>query len=312
MADGGRINPTMGLVEWGLLIALSVLWGATFIFVEVALEDLGPLTIVAGRVGLAAAVLLVAVHVGGYRLPAGAAMWGTFAVMGLLNNGIPFGLIFWSQTQITAGLASILNATTLLFAVVLAPLFVADERLTPGRLAGVALGIGGVAVLIGPAALADFGLQVLAQVAMLGACLSYAFASIYGRRFAGRPPLVVATGQLCASTVIMVPVAILVEGLPGSSLPGVPTLASVAALAAFSTALAYVLYFRILATAGTTNIMLVTVLVPVSAIVLGALFLGERLQSGDAFGMALIGLGIAAIDGRPWRWFRARWRSGTI
>ena len=193
-----------------------------------------------------------------------------------------------------------------MFAVIVVLIFVAEEHQTAGRFVGMTVGFAGVAVLIGPAALADMGLEVLAQLAILGSSLSYVCASIYGRRFAGLPPIVVAAGQLCASTAIIVPAAVIVDGMP--VLPGASAAAAVVALAVFSTALAYVLYFRILATSGATNLMLVAVLVPLSAILLGAGFLGECLAAGDVAGMALIGLGIAAIDGRPWRWMMARWR----
>jgi drug/metabolite transporter (DMT)-like permease len=295
-------------VEWSLLAVLSVLWGATFFLVEIALVDLGPLTIVAGRVGLAALVLVAIVHVAGLRLPTDTATWGAFAVMGLLNNTIPFSLIFWGQVEITASLASILNALPPVFAVVLAPLFLADERITAGRLVGVAFGVLGVAVLIGPTAIGDLGVQVLAQLAIVGSSLSYALASIHGRRFAGRPPLVAAAGQLVCSAVMMIPLAMIVEGAP-IAFPGGATIAAVVALAILGTAVAYVLYFRVLATAGATNLMLVTLLVPISAILFAAAFLGERVEPLQLAGMALIGLGLVAIDGRPWQFLAARFRT---
>jgi drug/metabolite transporter (DMT)-like permease len=289
----------MGPLEWALLIALSVLWGGTFFFAEVALDEIRPLSLVFARVGIAACALLLAVYASGQRLPRAVPLWGAFFVMGALNNLIPFSLIFWGQTRITGGLAAILNATTPLFTVVLAHFLTRDERLTPNRLGGVFLGLAGVVVLIGPAALDELGLQLLAQIAVLSAALCYALAGIFGRRFRDVPPLVSAAGQVSATTVMMLPV-VLSQGGAWRDLPLAPaTWGAILGLALLSTALAYLIYFRILASAGATNLLLVTFLIPVSAIMLGAALLGERLASQDFGGMALIGLGLAAIDGRP-------------
>jgi drug/metabolite transporter (DMT)-like permease len=224
--------------------------------------------------------------------------------MGGLNNLIPFSLIFWGQTQIEGGLASILNATTPLWTVLAAHLLTRDEKLTANRLGGVGLGLVGAVIVIGPGSLTRLGLDALAQLAVVGAAVSYAFAGIYGRRFKGRPPLVIAAGQLTASTVMMLPVALIVDRPWMLPAPGPATWGAVVGLAILSTAVAYVIYFRILATAGATNLLLVTFLIPVSAILLTATFLGERLDPGHFAGMALIGLGLTAIDGRPLRRLR--------
>ncbi|MEM7025663.1 MAG: DMT family transporter [Pseudomonadota bacterium] len=293
------INRPMRPTEWFLLIMLSVLWGCTFFFAEVALEEVQPLTLVLGRVGFAALALIILVYASGLRMPVGWVAWTPFLVMGALNNLIPFSLIFWGQLEITSGLASILNATTPLFAVVLAHFLTRDERITAGRLSGVGLGIAGVAIMIGPEALRGLGIHVLAQIAVLGAALSYAFAGIYGRRFKGQPPLVTAAGQLSATTVMMLPIALLFDQPWNAPLPGFASWAAILSLALLGTALAYILYFRILATAGATNLLLCTFLIPVTAILLGSLLLAERLSVEQMFGMALIGLGLAAIDGRP-------------
>ena len=297
----------MGLAEWLLLLALSVLWGGSFLFIGIAVKELPPLTIVTLRVALAALALLVVVQVLGRGMPREPAAWRAFLGMGLLNNLVPFCLIVWGQTQIASGLASILNATTPLFGVVVAHLMTADEKMTGNRLAGVLFGLAGVAVMVGPAALAGLGDRLLPQLAILGAALSYAFAGVFGRRFRalGLQPLQTAAGQVSASTLMLAPVALIVERPWTLPMPGPATLAAVLALALFSTALAYILFFRILATAGTTNLMLVTFLIPVSAILLGALVLGEVPQMRQFAGMALIGAGLLAIDGRV----AALWRS---
>jgi drug/metabolite transporter (DMT)-like permease len=299
----------MGQLEWALLITLSLLWGGTFFFAEVALQELPPLTLVFARVALAALALLFAVYATGQRMPASLALWGAFFVMGALNNLIPFTLIFWGQTRITGGLAAILNATTPLFAVVLAHVLTRDEKMTPNRVGGVLLGAAGVVLMIGPEVLRELGLQLLAQVAVLGAALSYAVAGIFGRRFQDSPPLVSAAAQLGATTLMMLPAVLWLEAPWPVPMLSLQTWGAILGLALLSTALAYVMYFRILATAGATNLLLVTFLIPVSAIVLGASVLEERLELQHLGGMALISLGLAAIDGRPLRILRRTGRA---
>jgi drug/metabolite transporter (DMT)-like permease len=216
---------------------------------------------------------------------------------------VPFSLLVWGQTQIPSGLAAILNATTPLFAVLVAHVLTADERMTRGRLAGIVIGFAGVALMLGPEAWRGFGDDLMAQLACLAAACSYGFAGVFGRRFRrlGVPPLATATGQVTASTAMLVPLALLVDRPWQLAVPGIEVWGAVAALALLSTALAYILFFRILASAGAVNLSLVTLLVPPGAILLGALFLDERLEPLHFAGMALIGLGLAAIDGRPAR-----------
>jgi drug/metabolite transporter (DMT)-like permease len=300
--------PAMGWREWALLLFLSVLWGGSFFFVGVAVAELPTFSIVSLRVLLAATALALFFKVAGIAIPKSGAAWRAFFAMGVLNNVIPFSLIVWGQGHIASGLASILNATTPLFTVVVAHVLTADEKLTRMRVSGVAIGFGGVVMMLGPAVLQDGRTDLLAQLACLGAALSYAFATVYGRRFRGLglAPLQTAFGQVAASSVILVPLALLVDRPWGLPMPGAATWAAVVTLALVSTAFAYGLYFRILARAGATNVALVTFLVPVSAILLGAAVLGERLQSRHFAGMALIGVGLAAIDGRLARWRRRR------
>ncbi len=295
-----NVNITMGAREWALLLTLSVLWGGSFFFIGVAVKAIPPFTLVVLRVGLAALALLLVVRALGLRLPREVSLWRAFFAMGLLNNLVPFSLIVWGQTQIASGLASILNATTPLFTVLVAHFLTQDEKLSGRRLTGVLTGFAGVAVIIGLDRLEGLGSNTLAQLAVLGATLSYAFAGVYGRRFRtlGVAPLVTATGQVSASTLMLLPLALLVDRPWSLALPPLPVWGAVLGLALVSTALAYILFFRILAAAGATNVMLVTLLIPASAILLGALFLGERLAAGDFAGMALIFLGLAVIDGR--------------
>jgi drug/metabolite transporter (DMT)-like permease len=303
---GTVANKAMGPVEWTLLILLSTLWGGSFFFGKMALAEIPPLTLVFGRVSLAAVALHVVVVASGKRMPRAPGPWTAFLMMGALNNLIPFSLIFWSQTHIASGLASILNSTTPLFTVVLAHLLTRDERMTSNRLAGVLLGLAGVAVMIGPDALAGLGAHVLAQIAVLGAACSYACAGIFGRRFQGIPPLVTAAGQVTGTAIMMLPIMLAVDRPWILPLPSSRTWIALAGLALLCTALAYVIYFRILATAGATNLLLVTFLIPVSALLLGTLILGEQLDAKHFGGMGLIALGLAAIDGRPLRLLKAQ------
>ncbi len=297
------VNAVMGVREWGLILILSVIWGGSFFFVGVAVKEMTPLTIVLCRVGFASMILLAVVWLTGKKMPASAGVWGTFFVLGALNNMIPFSLIVWGQTHIDSSLASILNATTPIFSVVLAHLMTREERLTTNRMAGVLVGWIGVAVLIGIESLGGFGIQVLGQLAVVGASVSYACAAIYGRRFKAMDPVVVSAGMLCGSTVMMLPMALIVEH-PWHLAPGAATWAAMLGLSAVSTSLAYIIYFRVLAVAGATNILLVTFLIPASAIFLGVMVLGER-PGWNAFGgMALIFLGLIAIDGRLIKGFR--------
>ncbi|GAB4557630.1 MAG: DMT family transporter [Geothermobacteraceae bacterium] len=302
-----RINTRMGALEWALLLILSILWGGSFFFVGVAVKVLPPFTLVVLRVGLAALALQLVLRARGLGMPRDGGSWGAFFGMGLLNNMIPFSLIVWGQSQIASGLASILNATTPLFTLVVAHLLTRDERLSAGKLAGILLGLAGVAVIIGPESLQGLGGDLLPQLAVLGAALSYACAGVFGRRFArmGIAPLQTAAGQVSASTILLLPLALLIDKPWQLAVPGLSVWGSVLGLALVSTALAYIIYFRLLASAGATNLLLVTFLIPISAILLGTVFLGERLASGDFVGMALIGLGLLVIDGRLSAWLRS-------
>ena len=302
------INIRVTPFEWGLLLALALLWDGSFFFVGVAVEALPPFTLVTLRVGIAAAVLWLVL------LPSGALgllawrPWPAFFTMGLLNNAVPFSLIVWGQTEISSALASILNAATPLATVVVAHWFTEDERITPARLAGVAFGLAGVAVMVGPEALGGLGAGVLAQLAVVAATLSYAFAGVYGRRFRamGVPPTATAAGQVTASTLLLLPVALVVERPWELAMPGPEVWGAVIGVALLSTAAAYVLYFRILATAGATNLLLVTLLMPAVGVALGVGVLDERLAAEHGLGMALIAFSLAAIDGRPLAWFSRR------
>jgi drug/metabolite transporter (DMT)-like permease len=289
-----------------LLLTLSVLWGGSFFFNGVAVKELPTFTIVVARIALAAAMLLLVLNLTGAGLPRERRVWAAFFVMSLLNNALPFSLIVWGQSHIASGVASILNATTPLCTVIVAHMLTADEKMTGGRLIGVLLGLAGVGVMIGSEALASLGIDVAAQLACLAAAISYAFAGVFGRRFRnmGVTPMQTAAGQVTASSLILLPVMLLVDRPWTLPAPGAATILALVGVATLSTALAYVLYFRILATAGATNLLLVTFLIPASAILLGVVILEETLRPQHIAGLILIGIGLGAIDGRPWRALR--------
>ncbi len=305
MNTSTAMSPQMSAADWLRLILLSILWGGSFFFVELAVRELPVFTVVVARVALAAVILQGILRAMGQRLPRGWAIWGAFLGMGLLNNVIPFSLFFWGQTQIASGLAAILNATTPLFGVLVAHFLTTDERLTLAKGSGVLVGFLGVAMMLGGG---WSGGALLAQLACLAAALSYGFAGVFGRRFRRMKVTAMqsATGQVTASSLVMIPLMCLVDQPWALPMPSALTLAALVGLAALSTALAYVLYFRILETAGASNVLLVTFLVPVSALILGVGILGEVLEVHHLMGMALIGLGLAAIDGRLLRRFALR------
>ncbi|MDK9695137.1 MAG: DMT family transporter [Siculibacillus sp.] len=295
----------MPAAAWGMLLTLSLLWGGSFLFIRVAVAEIPTLSVVLARVAVAAAVLLVVARLAGVEMPRGRRAWRDHLVMGLLNNIVPFVLIVWGQRTIGAGLASILNATTPIFGVIVAHLFTADDKATPLKAVGVAVAFAGVAVLVGIDALTGLGDHLLAELACLGAALSYGFSGLWSRRFRGRPPIATAAGQLTCSSLVLAPAVLLLDPPWRHAAPGATAIAAVLALALLSTALAYILFFRLTTAVGPTNTMFVTFLIPPSAILLGWVFLGEHLATQHLAGVALIGVGLAVVDGRIFR------RSGT-
>ncbi len=302
----------MDKTAWASLLALSVLWGGSFFFMDVVVREVPPLSVAAARLFFAAVVLQIVLFAGGMRLPLRGGMWRAFLAMGLVNNAIPFSLLAWGQTHIAGGLAAIFNSTMVMFSVVVAHFFTENEKITPARLFGVAAGFCGIVVMIGADILDGLGDELLAQLAVLGATFCYACATVYGLRFRRRgvPPLSAAAGQITAAALILLPVALIIDR-PWSFVAAVspPAAASLLSLGVVSTGLAYLLYFRILASSGATNVALVTFLVPITPVILGAAFLDEILRREHFYGMALIGIGLAAIDGRILRFLSKRRRA---
>ena len=286
--------------DWLILLVLAVIWGGAFFFIGVAVRHVPPLTYVWLRLTIGALGLWAYLMIRGERISLPRQVWGSIVLLALLNNALPFALFGWGQTHIASGLASILNATTPIWGVVVAHFLTRDERMNPRKVAGVLLGFGGVATMIGPSLLSSLGTSGLAQLACVTASLSYALAAVWARRFKrlGISPFSVTTGQLTAGAIVMLPVSMLVDHPWAHAMPPLSPWAAITALALVCTALGYVLYFRLIDHAGATNALLVTLLVPPVAIVLGGLFLSETLAPQDFGGLALIALGLAAIDGR--------------
>lgn len=300
------INQEMTGREWATLLILAVIWGGAFLFIGVAVRHVDPLTYVWLRLTIAAGAMFLFLKYRGEGLNLPRQVWAPILLLALLNNALPFTLFGWGQTHIASGLASILNATTPIWGVLVAHLFTQDERMTPRKIAGVLLGFAGVAIMIGPMLLANVGTDALAQLACIAASLCYALAAVWARRFRrmGVSPMSVTTGQLTAGALMMLPLALIVDQPWTQPMPPLTAWGAIVALALMCTAFGYVLYFRLIETAGATNALLVTLLVPPFAILFGSLFLSEVLAPQDFIGLALIALGLAAIDGRLLKRFR--------
>ncbi|AJC80274.1 DMT superfamily inner membrane transporter protein [Rhizobium etli bv. phaseoli str. IE4803] len=295
------MDSRMNAWTWGLLVLLGLIWGGSFFFARIAVQHVPPLTLVFLRLLLAA--LALHVYIAG-RLdiyPILKARWREFLILGIINNVLPHALIFFGQTRIGAGLAAILNATTPIWTVLIANYLTSDEKLSSAKIAGCLVGLAGTIVLIGPSISTGSEAPLWALLLPVLAAVSYGFAATYGKRFKGVPSPVTAAGQLTASSLIALPLSLLADRPWELAAPPLDALLAILALALLSTAFAYILYFRIMAMAGATNASLVTLLVPPSAIVLGVLFLGERLSLAELAGMALIGFGLVILDGRAYR-----------
>ena len=292
--------------EWMLLVLLSVVWGGSFFFNGIALREFPTLSIVTARVGLAALALLFLMKMLGQGIQLNRQILKAFFGMSFLNNVVPFSLIVWGQQHIASGVASILNATTPLFTMLVAHWFTTDEKINPRRLLGVLTGMGGVGLMMGLDSMESSGFHLLGQSAILLAAFSYGLAGVYGKRFAQLEiaPLATATGQLCASSMILIPLTLWIDQPWTLAMPSIEGMGSLLGIALLSTALAYVIYFRLLKTAGATNLLLVTLLIPVSAIILGVFLLDESLEPQHLSGMAVISLGLLLMDGRLLQFFR--------
>lgn len=303
------ISPRMKAPEWGMLVFLSFLWGGSFFLASVALKEIQPFTLVFCRMTLGAAALGAVMVAQGVRFPADARTWRGLAFLGVFANALPFGLMYWGQTHVSSGLAAILTAAAPLFTAVIAHFVTSDEKLRGFRLLGILIGMAGVAVVIGPSALAESAHHIGAQVAILGAALCFGVGGIYAKRFCKLPPAVPACGQLIFAALAILPVMAAFEQPLSHPLPGAASVASVLALALLCEALAFLIYFRLLARVGATNSALISLLVPATAIFLGAAVLGEALLPRHFIGLAVIGCGLLVTDGGVIDYIRSRFRA---
>ena len=287
----------MSARNWGLLLLLALLWGSSFFFYKVLVAALPPITVVLGRVGIAAIAMNLWLLAQGQPMPMSGKLWLRFLLLGFLNCSLPFVMIAWGETRISSGLASILNATTPIFMVAVAHWGTEDEKLSAGKAMGIALGILGVIVLVGPGVLGG-GSAIWGEVAVIVASCSYGFGGVYSRRFRDLSPLQAATGQMTGATILLIPLSLLFDQPWTLASPDPDVWAAWLAIALVNTALAYVVYYRMVATVGVTYISLVTLLIPVIALLLGAAFLGESVTLQALAGMAIIALGMVVTDER--------------
>ena len=288
----------MSRQAWALLMLLSVIWGASFLFIEMALVVMGPVSLVFFRVLIGALTLFFYLRLAKISLPKSLKFWTPVTLMGALNNAIPFSLIAYGQLFITGGMASIINANTAFFGVVVAALFIADERLSWSRFLGVLIGISGVVIVAGPAELLALDFTSIGQLAVILATLSYAFASVWGKlRLQGYHGAVTAFGMMATASLLLLPVMLIKEGVPHFAIDGTMIIVAIG-LGVIGTAGAYLLYFKILALAGASNLMLVTIIVPVFAVLLDGLVLAQYLPVEALIGFVVIAIGLAVMDGR--------------
>lgn len=287
----------MGLTEWLLLILLSILWGGSFFFIEIAIRTIPVFTVVAGRVGIAALILMAYVYLSGYHMPNRIGLWGKFVILGALRAAIPISLIVWAETQISSGLAGILNSTSPLFTMLIAHWLTQDDKLTTNKLIGVVLAMSGVMLMIGIDALQGFGTQAAAQLAMLGATCAYGFAAVYGRQFKGMPAAISAAGMLTGATILILPISIVLER-PWQLKPELMSIGAILGLALLSTAFAFMIWMRLILTAGPSNTSMVTFLIPITALFLSIFILHEEIVWTSYAGLGLILAGLAVAQAK--------------
>lgn len=296
-------SPKLDGQGWLLIAILSILWGGAFFLIEVGLRSYPPLTLVFARLALAVPPMLFVMRLMGERLPADGRSWLLLTVVGALNCALPFALFFWGQQYLDSGYASILNATTPLWGVITAHFLTVDEKATPPRILGVLVGMVGITVMVGPEAMKGLSGNLLAQIACLVSTIFYSFAAIYGRRLSqsALTPMAVATGQTITAALLMIPLVLIVDQPWTIAVPSTESTFAAVTLALFSTALAYTLYFRLIDRSGASNAQLVAFLMPILAVILGILFLGETLNTGQIGGAVLIAVGLVILDGRLFR-----------
>ncbi len=281
-----------------VLLLLALLWGPSFFFIKIAVSEISPLTLVLGRVGIAAGLLYLLLRLRGQRLPKFGPIWKHFAVIGFFSNALPFTLFNWSELYISSALASILNGTTPLFTLVLAHFFVADDRVTPLKAVGALMGFGGLVVLIAPSLFGGVHATTLGLIAATSAAASYGIALVYTRKYLrGLPPLVGPTAQLLVATVYIAPLAFIIDQPWTGPIPSWQAVGSLLFLAVLGTGVAFVFYYRLIERASATFVSMVTYLVPVVGLALGVFILNEQPGWNAYAGGALILLGVMIVNG---------------
>jgi drug/metabolite transporter (DMT)-like permease len=285
---------TIPVLDLTLLIALSTLWGASYTFIRVGVTTIPPLTLIAARTLIAGSVLLLWMKFQGVTMPRGEAMWTRFFVQALLNSVVPFALIAWAERYVDASLATILNSTSPVFAFLGTWLISRHERITRRKLFGITAGLAGVCLVVGTSAFDGLGTQVIPQLVIVAATVCYAGAAIYGRSFKGLSPAVPAAGSLIAGALVLVPVSMAVDR-PWTVHPSMHSLFALVALALFSTALALVIYFRLVQTLGSVGTTAQAYLRVPIGVLMGMGFLGESLSRSAWLGLACVVAGVIAM-----------------
>ncbi|QRY67389.1 EamA family transporter [Ensifer sp. PDNC004] len=281
-------------LELLLLLALATLWGASYTFIKIGIETIPPVTLIAARTLIAGTLLLAVLRWRGLSLPRDAATWRRFLFQACLNSVVPFTMIAWAEQTIDAGIASILNATTPIFAFLMTALITRHEAVTARKLVGIVAGMTGISLIIGMEAFGGLGEQLLPQLAVVLATVCYAGAAIFGRGFKGLDPMMPAAGSLIAGAALLIPVSLVVDR-PWTLSPSAESLLALVGLAVFSTALAFAIYFRLIQTLGSVGATAQAYLRVPIGVAIGALFLGERLSDTAWIGLGCVIVGVAAM-----------------
>jgi drug/metabolite transporter (DMT)-like permease len=278
-----------------LLLLLGTIWGTSFLFIKIIVSEVPPMTLVAGRLGVAALLMWVIVRLRRTQIRRDRTLWRTFAVVGLLNGALPYYLISWGEQYIPSGWAALLQATTPIFTILLAHFITEDDRITPQKLAGVVLGFGGVGILMWPELQSGLGAPVLGMLAIVGSSLSYAFASIYARsRLSDQSPMIAAAGQFTMGFGYILPLALVIEA-PWTITPSTRAILSWVTLSLLGTVIAYTIYYELLNRTNATFTTMVTYIVPINGLLLGAIVLDETLSPALLLSLGLVLGGVLLV-----------------
>jgi drug/metabolite transporter (DMT)-like permease len=280
--------------ELALLLALSTLWGASYAFIKIGVETIPPVTLIAARTLIAGAILVAVLRLRGLRLPSDRQIWARFLFQACQNSVVPFTLIAWAEQTTDAGVATILNSTSPIFAFLLTALITRHEAVTSRKLLGVSAGLIGTCLIVGVEAFGGFGHELWAQLAIVAATICYAGAAIFGKNFQGLDPMMPAAGSLICGAAILIPTSFIIDR-PWTLAPSASSVLALFALSVFSTALAFVIYFRLVQTLGSVGTTAQAYLRAPIGVAIGVLFLGETLSSTAWLGLACVVAGVIAM-----------------